>query len=110
MENNGIQNYAEGFKVQYEQFVNSCDAAEEAGLWNLEEYGEMEGYYFNILMGIILHTISADGNVAEAEVEYLNTTFGFDYTVDSLLEVYYSVGRDIEQNYLENAKRSDLTF
>ena len=101
---NNLGNYTDGFMLQYDAFVQSCDAAEAEGLWNTEEYGEMEGYYFNILMGVILHLIVVDGNIAESEVDYLNSSFGFEYTTDSLLEVYYSVGSDIEQNYLENAK------
>ena len=95
---------SEEFRQKYEQFLRACGAAEAEGRWDTAERGGMEGYCFGILLGVLLHLIISDGNVAEREVEYLNRNFGFDYTVESLLEVYYSVGEEIEENYLENAK------
>ena len=103
MERN-IDDYSDGFRLKYEQFVNSCDAAEAEGLWDEEEYGEMEGYFFSILMGVLLHLIKADGEAAEGEVDYLNRNFGFSYTVGEIRELFDGMGSEIDRNYLDNAK------
>ena len=99
-----IERSSERFRLKYEQFVRACEAAEAEGRWDTAERGGMEGCYFNIILGVLLHLIITDGNVAEREVESLNRNFGFDYTVESLLELYYSVGEEIEENYLANAE------
>lgn len=101
-----IDRHSEEFRLNWERFVHACDAAEAEGRWDTDGLGEMEGYYFNTVLGVILHLIITDGNVAEREVEALNRNFGFDYTVESLLELYYSVGEQIEGNYLDNAKEA----
>ena len=103
MERN-INDYTDGFRLKYEQFVNTSDAAEAEGLWDEAEYGEMEGYFFSIIMGVILHLIKADGTVDEEEVDYLNRNFGYSYTVGEVVDLYDSMGEEIERNWLENAK------
>ncbi|MCR4907034.1 MAG: hypothetical protein K6A33_13270 [Clostridiales bacterium] len=102
-ENGGMEKKSEEFRALYDQFVNSCDAAEIAGKWDKEEYGEMEGYFFNTLMGILMNVINADGNIGAREAEVLNECFGFSYTVDELIELYGYCGKDLEANYAENA-------
>ena len=104
MNENGMERKSDGFRVLYDQFVNSCDAAEEAGKWDKEEYGEMEGYFFNTLMGILMNVVNADGNIGEREAEALNENFGFSYTVDELIELYGYCGKDLEANYAENTR------
>ena len=99
-----IDRLTEEFRLNYDRFVHACDAAEAEGRWNTEELGEMEGTCFNAILGVLLHLIITDGNVAARETEVLNRAFGFDYTVESLLELYYSVGTEIEKNCLDNAK------
>ena len=101
-----IDRHSEEFRLNWERFVHACGAAEAEGRWDTAELGEMEGFCFNTVLGVILHLIITDGNVAEREVEILNRNFGFDYTVESLLEVYYSIGEEIEGNYLANAKET----
>ncbi|MCR5683578.1 MAG: hypothetical protein K6G29_14125 [Clostridiales bacterium] len=103
-ENDGMARKCEEFRVLYDQFVNSCDAAETAGKWDKEEYGEMEGYFFNTLMGILMNVINADGNIGAREAEVLNDCFGFSYTVDELIELYGYCGKDLEANYADNAR------
>ncbi|MBQ4350125.1 MAG: hypothetical protein II768_02610 [Clostridia bacterium] len=104
MNENGMERKNDGFRVLYDQFVNSCDAAEAAGKWDKEEYGEMEGYFFNTLMGILMNVVNADGNIGEREAEALNENFGFSYTVDELIELYGYCGKDLEANYAENTR------
>ena len=99
-----IDRSSESFRQKYDRFARACEAAEAAGRWDTAERGGMEGYYFNTILGVLLHLIITDGNVAEREAETLNRNFGFDYTVESLLELYYSVGEEIEENYLANAE------
>ncbi|MBR5680881.1 MAG: hypothetical protein IKX19_09540 [Clostridia bacterium] len=103
-ENNGMARKCEEFRVLYDQFVNSCDAAETAGKWDMEEYGEMEGYFFNTLMGILMNVINADGHIGAREAEVLNDCFGFSYTVDELIELYGYCGKDLVANYADNAR------
>lgn len=82
--------------------MTGCDALEEMGLWDKEALGEMEAFYANDLTGVIIRLIAADGTITHREVEYLNQTFGLDYTLDSLREVYHSCQGDIEHAFDEN--------
>ena len=99
-----LEDRSAGFQAKYDGFVHSCDAAEADGRWDRAEYGEMEGYCFSALMGILLSLINADGNIGSRETEFLNRNFGFSYTVDDLIELYGYCGRDIEANSGENAR------
>ncbi len=90
-----IQNHIESFKIKHELFINGCDSVEEMGLWDKSELGEMDAFYSNELSSIIIRLIASDGNISEKEVAYLNGTFGFNYTVDELREVYDNSRDDI---------------
>ncbi len=83
-----IDVYSEEFKIKHEQFIIGCDSVEEMGLWDKETYGEMEAFYSSDMACIIIRLIAADGRITQKEVEYLNTNFGFDYSLDALIEVY----------------------
>ena len=72
------------FKVKYERFLLGCDAIEESGAWDKETFGEMDVFYENDLLGLLLGLVAADGKVTEKEAEYLNRNFGFDYTAGKL--------------------------
>ncbi|MBQ3956664.1 MAG: hypothetical protein II680_12295 [Clostridia bacterium] len=98
-----LEEMTERFRELYADFAGGCAGAEEDGRWNGEEYGSMEGYAFAALSGAILSLIVSDGNVGERETELLNRNFGFDYTVDGLLELYGYAARDILSNAAENA-------
>ena len=88
-----INRQTEEFKFKYERYLIGCDALEELGLWNKDVYGEMEAYYQNDLIGVILRVIVSDGIISEKETEYLNKSFGFKYST-SELEDYYNSCRD----------------
>jgi hypothetical protein len=79
---------SESFKQKYEQFLTGCDAIEQEGRWNVEEYGEMETFYTGDLVSVILRLIVTDGAVSEREASVLNELFGFDYTAEELAQVY----------------------
>ena len=83
------------FNTKYERFFIGCDAVEDSGLWDIEEYGDMEAFYQNDLVSVIIRLIAADGSISSKEVEYLNKSFGFEYTVEELNEVYKSCKDDI---------------
>ena len=97
-----IEMYIDSFKTKYELFLIGCDSMEEMGLWDKETLGEMEAFYFNDLTGVIIRLIAADGNIAQKEVDYLNETFGFDYTLEGLVYVYNSCKDNINQAFDEN--------
>ena len=90
-----MKNYVDSFKMKYESFLTGCDSIEEMGLWDKEAYGEMDVFYSNDLASVIIRLIAVDGVIAQKEVDYLNTTFGFDYTLAQLQEVYNNCKEDI---------------
>lgn len=96
-----IDVYSEEFKIKHEQFIIGCDSAEEMGLWDKESYGEMDAFYSSDMACIIIRLIASDGRVTEKEVEYLNTNFGFDYDLESLVEVYETSGDAIGGSFNE---------
>ena len=93
---------AEEFKSKWEQFIKGCDAVEENGQWDKEEYGEMEVFFESELTSVIIHLIATDGVISENEVEYLNKLFGLDYTLDLLKEAYYNTQEQIDNYFSDN--------
>ena len=96
------KNMIEMFKMKYEAFLLGCDAIEEMGQWDKDSLGEMDVFYFNDLTSVIIRLIASDGNLAQKEVDYLNETFGFEYTLKELTYVYDSCKDDIGQAFDEN--------
>ena len=92
----------EEFKSKYEKFLIGCDAIEELNQWNQEKYGEMDAFYQNDLVSVIIRLIAADGIISKKEVEYLNYNFGFAYTVDELADVYASCKEQIGHSFDES--------
>lgn len=91
----------ESFKTKYESFITGCDSIELDEVWDKTEYGEMDVFYENELLSVILSLIIADGKISDEEVKYLNDNFGFSYTVDELKNAYLNCGEEIE-NYFES--------
>lgn len=91
----------ESFKTKYESFITGCDSIKLYEVWDKTEYGEMDVFYENELLSVILSLIIADGKISDEEVKYLNDNFGFSYTVDELKSVYLNCGEEIE-NYFES--------
>lgn len=90
-----VEMYIDSFRIKHEAFINGCDSIEEMGLWDKEEFGEMDAFYSNDLASVIIRLIAADGNISSKEVDYLNATFELDYTLDELVEVYDSCKEEI---------------
>ena len=96
-----IDMYIESFNTKYELFLNGCDSIEEMELWDKEALGEMDAFYYNDLSSVIIRLIASDGNISSKEVNYFNETFGFEYTVKDLTDVYNSCKEDIGHSFDE---------
>ncbi len=100
MEN--IEMYIDSFKMKHESFLIGCDSIEEMGLWDKEALGEMDVFYSNDLTSVIIRLIATDGKITQKEVDFLNETFDFEYTLDELIDVYNSCKDDIGHAFDEN--------
>ena len=87
---------AEQFQTKVEAFLEACESLQDRGLWEEEEYGNVQAYYVNDLVCIIARIIAADGEITERETEFLGEVFGFDYSVEELEEVYDICLRTLE--------------
>jgi len=97
-----IDIYIDDFKFKYDSFLIGCDSIEEMKLWDKKRLGEMDAFYSNDMAGIIIRLIAADGKITQREVDYLNETFSFEYTLDELTEIYDLCREDIGRSFDEN--------
>ena len=99
----------ESFKQKYDQFLTGCDAIEQAGGWDTEQYGEMETFYTNDLISLMLRLVATDGCVAQREADVLNDLFGFTYTAETLAETYEvcreNMNADFDRLFAEGVDR-----
>ena len=86
----------DSFKLKYEKFILGCDSIELDESWDKEANGEMDVFYENEILSVILSLIIADGTIGEAEVRYLNDNFGLSYSVEQLKTVYTALGDEID--------------
>ncbi|MBQ8494777.1 MAG: hypothetical protein IJ465_03385 [Clostridia bacterium] len=98
---NNLDMYTESFKLKLEKFLLGCDAIEELGLWDKEQYGEMDVFYQNDLVSVIIRLIAADGVISGREVDYLNKNFGFSYSIAELRDVYQNCREEIGHSFDE---------
>ena len=96
-----IDALSEEFRTKYEKFIIACDSLEEIEAWDKEECGEMDVYYENELISVIIRLIAADGEITEDEVEYLNGNFGFEYSIYELADIYESCRDEISEGFEE---------
>lgn len=97
-----VEMYIDSFKMKHESFLIGCDSIEEMGLWDKEALGEMDVFYSNDLTSVIIRLIATDGRITQKEVDFLNETFDFEYTLDELIDVYNSCKDDIGHAFDEN--------
>ena len=99
----------EEFRFKYERFILGCDCQEDLAAWDKETLGEMDVYYENELLGVILRLIVADGKISDKESDYLNRCFGYEQTPEMLSEVYENCReryvRPIEEDFAESFRR-----
>lgn len=92
---------SESFKTKFERFLIGCDSIEELDRWDKEANGEMDVYYSNDIVSVIIRLIAADGSFSEKETDYLNEFFGFDYTAEELKSTYEDCSDEIENLFDE---------
>ena len=102
---NRIDALTEEFKSKYDRFMTGCDALEELKEWDLEELGEMDVFYQNELLSVILRLIAADGEISGKEAEYLNKCFGFSFSAEELADVYEACREEIGAPFGERFKK-----
>ena len=97
------------FRSLYERFLIGCDAIEETGGWDKENLGEMDVFYENDLLSLILRLIAADGKISEKEAEYLDRNFGFDYSPGQLADIYENcreaIGGSFDEKFKEGVRQ-----
>lgn len=96
---NDLQTLTESFKTKYESFITGCDSIELDEKWDKEANGEMDVYYENELISVILSLIAADREISGAEVRALNENFGFSCTAETLRLIYENCGEEIESYF-----------
>ena len=104
-----IDALTEEFRSKYEKFLIACDSLEEIDEWNKEESGEMDVYYENELISVIIRLIAADGEISEDEADYLNKNFGFEYTIYELADIYECCRDEISEGF-EERLRNGISF
>jgi hypothetical protein len=82
------EKYINLFQKKYEQFLAGCDSVEELERWNTSYYGDMDVFYTNDLVSVIISLIASDGEISQKEAVYLNEAFGFDMTLEALTAIY----------------------
>ena len=97
-----LQMLTESFKTKYESFITGCDSVELNGVWNKDAYGEMDVFYENELLSVILSLIISDGRISDEEIRYLNDNFGFSFTAEELVNVYRNCGDEIGSYFESN--------
>ena len=105
-----IDKLSEEFKIKYEQFIIGCDSAEDIFRWNKDKNGEMDVYFENEILCVIVRLIVSDGEIGEKEVEYLNKNFGFRYTAEDIREMYEGSREELNNGFYGRIKKdvSDL--
>ena len=97
-----IDALTEEFKIKYEKFIIGCDSLEEIDAWDKKAHGEMDVYYENEIISIIVGLIVSDGEIGDKEVEYLNKNFGFEYTAKDIYDIYESCDDELDDYFDEN--------
>ena len=97
----------ENLKKNYEQFVDECNAFEEEGIWNVDEYGEMESWIANDILCAVIRLVAADGKFTKEEVDFINdafgdTSLGLNYSIEELKGVYNNCLDKIDNLYEES--------
>lgn len=101
-----LEIYSENFKLNYDKFMIGCDSQEELEGWNVAEDGEMDAYYSNVLVTVILKLIAADGVFTAKEVKYFNEVFNLDYSKEELESVYDNCKEVIEVEFKDEIEEA----
>lgn len=105
---NDLDISAESFQFKFDKFLMGCEAVENATVWDEDTYGTMDDYYAELLVSLILRTITADGWVSDREVAYLNQLFGFSYDGNELEQVYDSCSEMLNSEGFDNELKDGI--
>lgn len=72
-------------------FEIGCDAAEEIGLWQTAERGEMKLYCENLVVSAVLRVIASDGRISADEIAFIREILELDYSKTEIEEIYSEI-------------------
>lgn len=106
MINEGLRGLAEEFKSDMNIFIQKCDVIEATGVWDTDEYGQMEAYFTNDIMCIVISLMSADGTFSDSETKYMRDIFGYDMTKEEVQEIYRNTSNEISDIFKNGISES----
>lgn len=83
-----MRNIIANFKLNYETFINGRNSIVEAEQWNKNALGNMASFNADHLLCIILQLVAIFGNISQKITDHFNKTFGLEYDLDKLVEIY----------------------
>ena len=99
-----IKNYSEEFKFKFERFLTGCDSLEEIDSWDMDSLGEMDVYYSNELISIVIRLIASDGRFSGDEAAFMEEMFGFECTPSELEDIYENCEESLDEMFAEGAE------
>lgn len=92
-----IPKLCEKFKANYEFFLTGCDSMRRSGAWDRDENGDMDTYYSEDLVSVIIRLVAADGDVTEDEAAFMEDSFGMEYTPEELSDFYEACAYELDE-------------
>ena len=105
-----INEMSELFLSKYDAFIDRCDELEEKGVWDKDEYGEMEMFFLGDVISDIFHLIGADGEISRGEIDFFRKNFRFDVTDEDLKEMYKLCCDDVCGDFFETQFKENMEF
>ena len=97
--NNNIDKQISKLIVQKDLFMIACDSAEQRGLWNVEEHGEMKLFFDSIFVSTLLRLVASDTLFSDKEIKLIQNVFEIEYSRDEIVKLYDEI------DYHENTAR-----
>ncbi len=101
-----ISKKCEEFKLKWDAFLMGCDSLEDMSLWDKDEFGEMDVYYTNEITTLAIRLIAVDGEITQREVDYLNLSFDFRFTLEEMKDIYFKSEEYIGRSFDEYFKKT----
>jgi uncharacterized tellurite resistance protein B-like protein len=80
-------------------FIGKCDELEAQKRWDVEQDGQMEAYFQNVLYCIVLRIASADGKFTKEERKYLHEIFDTPEDEDSVRDLFIECGDSVDEMF-----------
>ena len=94
--------HVDTFRTEFADFLNHCRALAASGVWNTEEYGDIEAFYTNDLASVMIRLSASDGEFSESEAHSLNGMFAYSYTAEEYSGLYESCRDRFDRYFDEN--------